>query len=69
MRDWADPIPEDQPKKLDEMVDELDEVTDELSEGPEAAAEGGERREAEGRVEGRQDEMRRRSGPSLDSNL
>lgn len=69
MRDWADPIPEDQPKKLDEMVDELDEVTDELSDGPEAAAEGAERREAERRVEGRQDAMRRRSGPDLESNL
>jgi hypothetical protein len=64
MRDWADPIPEDQPKKLDEMVDELGEVTDELAEGPEAAAEGAERRESEQRIEGR-----RRRGPDLDSNL
>jgi hypothetical protein len=64
MRDWADPIPEDQPKKLDEMVDELDEVTDELAEGPEAAAEGAERRESEQRIEGRG-----ACGPDLDSNL
>jgi hypothetical protein len=60
MRDWADPIPEDQPKKLDEMVDELDEVTDELATGPEAAAEGAERREFEERIE-----QRRRRGPEL----
>lgn len=60
MRDWADPIPEDQPKKLDEMVDELDEVSEELSEGPDAAAEGAERRESEQRIE-----ERRRQGPEL----
>ncbi|HET9772416.1 MAG TPA: hypothetical protein VFS16_16095 [Acidimicrobiia bacterium] len=60
MRDWADPIPEDQPKKLDEMVDELDEVNDELAGGPDAAAEGAERRESEERLE-----QRRRRGPDL----
>jgi hypothetical protein len=60
MRDWADPIPEDQPKKLDEMVEELDEITEELSEGPDAAAEGAERRQSEQRIE-----ERRRRGPEL----
>lgn len=60
MRDWADPIPEDQPKKLDEMVEELDEISDELSEGPDAAAEGAERRQSERRIEDR-----RRRGPEL----
>lgn len=68
MRDWADPIPEDQPKKLDEMVDELDEVTDELAEGPAGAAEAADRREAERRVAEQREAMRRR-GPDLDSNL
>ena len=65
MPDWVDPIPEDQPKKLDEMVDALDRVTDELAEGPEAAAEGAERRESEERIA----ERRRRSRPDLESNL
>jgi hypothetical protein len=64
MRDWADPIPEDKPKKLDEMVDELDEVNDELAEGPDAAAKGAERRESEERIA-----ERRRRGPDLESNL
>jgi len=64
MRDWADPIPEDKPKKLDEMVDELDDVNAELAEGPDAAAEGAERRESEERIAGR-----RRRGPDLESNL
>jgi hypothetical protein len=64
MRDWADPIPEDKPKKLDEMVDELDEVNEELAGGPEAAAEGAERRESEERIADR-----RRRGPDLESNL
>jgi hypothetical protein len=64
MRDWADPIPEDQPKKLDELIDELDEVTDELAGGPAAAAGGAERRESEARIA-----ERRRRGPDLDSNL
>lgn len=64
MRDWADPIPEDKPKKLDELVDELDEVNEELAEGPGAAARGAERRESEERIA-----ERRRRGPDLESNL
>ena len=60
MRDWADPIPEDQPKRLDEMVEELDQVNEELAEGPDGAAKGAERREFERRIE-----ERRRHGPEL----
>lgn len=60
MPDWADPIPEDQPERLDEMIEELDEVDEELSEGPEGAAKGVERRKSERRIA-----ERRRGGPEL----
>ena len=30
--DWADPVADDQPKPVEEMVDELDAETDELEE-------------------------------------
>jgi len=60
MPDWADPIPEDQPKRVDEMVEALDQVNEEISEGPEGAAEGAERRESERRIA-----ERRRHDPEL----